>query len=157
VNAVHRIEVRFAARKPWAPSSRKLAEWARVALASGLPSARRRVPLVVSVQVVGTRRSRALNARYRGKEAPTNVLSFAGAGQLPSGERDLGELIICAPVLAREARAQRKSPAAHWAHITIHGVLHLLGRDHQTAREARNMETLETQILETMGFSNPYG
>lgn len=157
MSAAHRIEVRFAARKPWAPSSRKLAEWARVALTCGVSADRNRVSLIVSVQVVGTRRSRALNARYRGKDAPTNVLSFAGAGRLPSGERDLGELIICAPVLAREARAQHKPRLAHWAHITIHGVLHLLGLDHQTSREARNMQTLETQILETMGFSNPYG
>lgn len=134
-----------------------LAAWARVALARGVSAARERGPLLMSVQVVGARRSRALNARYRGKDAPTNVLSFAGAGQLPSGERDLGELIICAPVVAREARAQRKARSAHWAHITIHGVLHLLGLDHQTSRAARNMETLETQILETMGFSNPYG
>lgn len=157
MSVAQRIDVRFAARKPWTPSSRKLADWVRAALARGVSADRSRVPLIVSVQVVGTRRSRALNARYRGKDAPTNVLSFAGAGRLPSGERDLGEIIICAPVLAREARAQRKARSAHWAHITIHGVLHLLGLDHQTSREARNMETLETQILETMGFSNPYG
>ena len=155
MSAAYRIEVQFAARKPWTPTRHRLVEWARVALASGVSTAQ--VPLLMSVQVVGARRSRALNARFRGKDAPTNVLSFAGAGQLPSGERDLGELIICAPVLAREARAQRKARNAHWAHITIHGVLHLLGRDHQTTRDARNMETLETQILETMGFSNPYG
>lgn len=157
MSAVQRIEVRFAARKPWTPSSAKLAQWARVALARGGERARPREPVLVSVQVVGTRRSRALNARFRGKDSPTNVLSFAGAGPLPNGERDLGELIICAPVLAREAREARTSPTAHWAHITVHGVLHLLGLDHQTSREARHMETLETQILETMGFSNPYG
>ena len=157
MNDLHRVEVRFTARKPWTPSSRRLVAWTRVALVQGGPTAKGRVRLVVSVHIVGARRSRALNARFRGKDEPTNVLSFAGAGQLPSGERDLGELIICAPVLAREAREQRKPPTAHWAHITIHGVLHLLGMDHQTARKARNMETLETQILETMGFSNPYG
>jgi probable rRNA maturation factor len=111
----------------------------------------------VFVHVVGKRASRSLNARYRRKDAPTNVLSFAGAGMSPSGLAFLGEIVICAPVLAKEAHDQGKSRHAHWAHITIHGVLHLLGFDHIEPRQARKMEMLETQILESMGFSNPYG
>lgn len=157
MSAAHRIEVRFAARKPWVPSRALLYGWAEAALRRGASSLRADGPLVVSVQVVGSRRSHALNRRYRGKDSPTNVLSFAGAGNLPNGERFLGEILICAPVLAREARIQNKRPAAHWAHITIHGVLHLLGMDHHNPRQARRMESTETQILETLGFSDPYG
>jgi probable rRNA maturation factor len=85
------------------------------------------------------------------------VLSFQGAGLLPDGARDLGELVICAPLVAVEARAQRKPLAAHWAHLTVHGVLHLLGLDHQAPEEASRMETLEMQILDRLGFSDPYG
>ena len=156
MSGAFRIEIQFAARKPWAPSSRRLRCWASAALAAGAGT-RGAACAVVSVQVVGTRRSRALNARYRGRHKPTNVLSFAGAGRLPGGEHWLGEIVICAPVLAQEAREQNKPVAAHWAHITVHGVLHLLGFDHQQPRQACKMESIETQILENMGFSNPYG
>jgi probable rRNA maturation factor len=108
------------------------------------------------VRIVGAARSRSLNARYRGKDKSTNVLSFAGAGATPDGVLLLGELVICAPLVAREAREQRKALAAHWAHLTVHGVLHLLGLDHQRASEAKKMEAREVQILDRLGFSNPY-
>ncbi len=94
---------------------------------------------MLSVRVVGAARSRSLNARYRGKDRPTNVLSFGGAGMCPDGRNFLGELVICAPVVAREARAQGKTREAHWAHMTVHGVLHLLGFDHERTLEARKM------------------
>jgi probable rRNA maturation factor len=116
----------------------------------------RRSGLEVSVRVVGAARSRSLNARYRGKDRPTNVLSFPGAGGMPDGRCFLGELVICAPVVAREARAQGKSAEAHWAHLTVHGVLHLLGFDHERPAEAAKMEAREVQILDRLGFSNPY-
>jgi len=145
------IDVHFAARKPWVPSAARLRRWAGLALAG-----RAAGQTAVSVRVVGTGTSRALNAHYRGKDAPTNVLSFEGPGASPAGVNFLGEVVICAQVLAREARQQGKALPAHWAHITIHGVLHLLGFDHGKPRQARKMERLETQILESMGFSNPY-
>jgi len=151
VSAAPQIDVRFAARKPWVPSSARLRRWISLAL-----KGRATAPVAMSVHVVGRRAGRSLNARYRGKDAPTNVLSFAGAGVSPSGVNFLGEIVICAPVLARESREQGKPVQAHWAHITVHGVLHLLGFDHIKPREARKMEALETQILESMGFSNPY-
>jgi probable rRNA maturation factor len=135
---------------PWVPSSHLLAKWAAAALA---PS---RKPTVLSVRIVGKARSRSLNAHYRQKDKPTNVLSFAGAGSAPDGRYFLGELVICAPVVAAEARAQAKSLHAHWAHMTIHGVLHLLGFDHERAREAAKMASREIQILDRLGFSNPY-
>ncbi len=111
---------------------------------------------VLSIRIVGARASRRLNEHYRRKPRPTNVLSFAGAGRLPDGRRDLGELVICAPVMAREAARGRSSREAHWAHITVHGVLHLLGYDHQADAEARRMQRREAQIMEMLGFSNPY-
>jgi probable rRNA maturation factor len=143
------LDVSYAARSPWAPGFRLLAEWAGAAVAS-------RKSVGLSVRIVGSARSRSLNARYRGKDKPTNVLSFAGAGAAPDGMLFLGELVICAPVVAREAREQRKTLAAHWAHMTVHGVLHLQGYDHERAREARKMEAREIQILDRLGFSDPY-
>jgi probable rRNA maturation factor len=106
--------------------------------------------------VVGTARSRSLNRRYRGKDKPTNVLSFAGPGLGPDGGNDIGELVICAPIVEREARSQRKSRESHWAHLTVHGVLHLLGHDHEHGAQARRMAALEVQLLDRLGFSDPY-
>jgi len=111
---------------------------------------------VVSVHIVGARAARTLNARYRGKHKPTNVLSFPGPDLMPDGERPLGDIVICAPVMAREAHAQRKSLTAHWAHITVHGTLHLLGYDHQQPGEARRMEALEVRVLGKLGIGDPY-
>jgi probable rRNA maturation factor len=144
------FDVSYASRRPWVPSARLLVRWATAAL----PSAK---PLVLSVRIVGSARSRSLNARYRHKDRSTNVLSFAGAGAAPDGRFFLGELVICAPVVAREARVQDKSLPAHWAHMTVHGVLHLLGFDHERASEARKMAAREIQILDRLGFSDPYG
>jgi probable rRNA maturation factor len=144
------LEVSYAARQPWAPSSRQLAGWATAALAP------MRRSLVLSVRVVGLARSRSLNAHYRHKDKPTNVLSFSGAGAVPDGRYFLGELVICAPVVAREALTQDKTLESHWAHMTVHGVLHLLGFDHERRAEAVKMTAKEIQILDRLGFSNPY-
>jgi probable rRNA maturation factor len=110
----------------------------------------------VSIRVVGRARSRSLNLRYRHKDRATNVLSFAGPGRLPDRNWLLGELVLCAPVVAAEARLQRKRIDAHWAHMTVHGVLHLLGFDHGAAAQAAKMESMEVQILDRLGFSDPY-
>jgi probable rRNA maturation factor len=144
------LDVSYAARQPWVPSRRQLTSWAAAALASV------RRPVVLSVRVVGVVRSRSLNARYRHKDKPTNVLSFGGAGSTPDGRHYLGELVVCAPVVAREARSQGKSLQAHWAHMTVHGVLHLLGFDHERESEAAKMAAREIQILDRLGFSDPY-
>jgi probable rRNA maturation factor len=127
-----------------------LSKWAGAAL---MPMKKR---IVLSVRIVGNSRSRSLNSHYRHKDKPTNVLSFAGAGNAPDGRCFLGELVICAPVVAFEARAQGKSLQAHWAHMTVHGVLHLLGFDHERAPEAAKMASREIQILDRLGFSDPY-
>jgi probable rRNA maturation factor len=144
------LEVSYAARRPWVPSSRQLAAWAAAALAP------RRRSWVLSVRVVGQARSRSLNAHYRRRDRPTNVLSFGGAGSAPDGRFFLGELVICAPVVAREARTFGITLEAHWAHMTVHGVLHLLGFDHERRDEARKMAAREIQILDRLGFSDPY-
>jgi probable rRNA maturation factor len=111
---------------------------------------------VLSVRVVGEARSLSLNSHYRHMGKPTNVLSFEGAGRAPDGRYFLGELVICAPVVAREALAYGKTLESHWAHMTIHGVLHLLGFDHEVRLEAEKMAAREVQILDRLGFSNPY-
>ena len=144
------LDVSYAARQPWVPSPRQLSRWAAAALTPA------RKPWVLSVRIVGLARSRSLNARYRHKNKPTNVLSFSGAGSVPDGRHFLGELVICAPVVAREAVAQAKSLESHWAHMTVHGVLHLLGFDHEHEPEAAKMASKEIQILDRLGFSDPY-
>jgi probable rRNA maturation factor len=144
------VDVTYAARRPWVPRRTHFEMWARAALA-GLSCYS-----VLSVLVVGSARSRSLNSRYRRKDRSTNVLSFSGPGPSPDGRNYLGELVICAPVVAREALAQGKSPESHWAHMTVHGVLHLLGFDHERDAEAAKMTAREIQILDRLGFSNPY-
>jgi probable rRNA maturation factor len=127
-----------------------LANWASAALL------RERRSVVLSVRVVGPARSRSLNAQYRRKDKPTNVLSFGGAGRVPDGRYFLGELVICAAVVAREARTQGKTLESHWAHMAVHGVLHLLGFDHEADADAAKMAAREIQILDRLGFSDPY-
>jgi probable rRNA maturation factor len=144
------LDVSYASRSPWTPGARLLRKWAEAALSPRAGS------LVLSVRIVGKARSRSLNLHYRQQDKPTNVLSFAGAGMAPDGRSFLGELVICAPLVALEARAQDKTLAAHWAHLTIHGVLHLQGFDHERESQARKMAAREIQILDRLGFSNPY-
>ena len=104
----------------------------------------------LTIRIVGAAESRALNRTWRGKDKPTNVLSFGGAGP------EVGDLAICAPVVAREAREQGKSARDHWAHMVVHGVLHLMGYDHEREREAALMEKREVNILGQLGIPNPY-
>jgi probable rRNA maturation factor len=163
-----KLDLSYAARRPWVPARAKFSAWVEAALAGaararGAPPAARALalaggkhPVVVSVRAVGNARSRSLNFGFRGKDRPTNVLSFEGPGAMPDGSRFLGELVTCVPVVAREARAQGKSAESHWAHMTVHGVLHLLGFDHEHDREARKMAAEEIQILDRLGFSDPY-
>ncbi|MGO9037995.1 MAG: rRNA maturation RNase YbeY [Steroidobacteraceae bacterium] len=153
------LDVMYAARRPWAPRRAQFAAWAGAALSGAAPrptppAAGARTSL--SILVVGAARSRSLNLRWRNRDRPTNVLSFNGAGLSPDGRRLLGELVICAPVVAHEAKAQGKTAAAHWAHMTVHGVLHLLGFGHERSAEAGKMEATEIQILDRLGFSDPY-
>ncbi len=115
----------------------------------------------VSVRIVDEAESRQLNNRYRNTDRSTNVLAFPV--ELPDVDAwpsdspmPLGDLVICAPVVAREAADQGKELAAHWAHMLVHGMLHLLGYDHGTDAEARAMESLEVTVLDARGVENPY-
>ena len=107
----------------------------------------------VTVRVVGGTEARTLNRGFRGKDYPTNVLTFV----MSEAPRLEGDLALCAPVIAREARAQRKNVAAHYAHLVVHGVLHLQGYDHETGREARAMERRESKIVTRLGYPDPHG
>ena len=129
------------------PSARAITRWARLAVG---PAGRGRE---LSVRVVARGESQRLNAQYRGKDYATNVLSFpATAAQ----SRHLGDLVICAAVVRTEAIAQGKPLAAHWAHLVIHGCLHLLGFDHERPAEAKRMERREIMLLATLGLPDPY-
>ena len=132
------------------PHAREFRIWVRAALAP------RRSNAELALRVVGEEEGAYLNKTYRGKQGATNVLSFAAELSPDVPVPLLGDLVICAPVVQREAHEQNKPVRAHWAHMAVHGSLHLLGYDHQTAREARVMETLEIEILGQLGFANPY-
>jgi probable rRNA maturation factor len=110
----------------------------------------------VSVYIVDEPESQELNLRYRQQDKPTNVLSFPADIPPELNLPILGDLVICAPVVEREAVEQHKTLEAHWAHMVVHGTLHLLGYDHITDPEAEEMESLETRILTEMGFPAPY-
>ena len=114
----------------------------------------------VSVRVVSPEEVYALNSKYRGKDKPTNVLSFP-AGKVAGLPDDmpqlLGDIVVCAQVVRDEAREQGKAVADHWAHMLVHGTLHLIGFDHETDSEAAEMEALETRILSDQGLADPYG
>ena len=136
----------------WAPRTGDIVLWAGSALG------RRASGAELGVRVVGPAESRRLNARYRGKDKPTNVLSFPAQWTcaLTAARRPLGDLVICAQVVRNEAREQGKGLRAHWAHLVVHGALHLIGYDHEHVSEARRMERREIAVLRRLGFANPY-
>jgi probable rRNA maturation factor len=164
-----RVETQLAARRPWVPAAAALRRWARAAYdaATVHPRAGRRQgaaastasavpPPRVCIRVISAAESRRLNLSYRGKDAPTNVLSFPASPEERTLDGAIGDLAICAPVVAAEARAQGKPLPAHWAHMVVHGVLHLMDHDHRQDGEARRMERVEVEILRAFGYQNPY-
>ncbi len=116
----------------------------------------RRQEAELAIRLVDEEESRQLNHRYRAKDRPTNVLSFPADLPAVVNSPLLGDLVICAPVVLREAREQGKIANAHWAHMVVHGVLHLLGHDHQNAEQAAEMEAMEREILGSMDLPDPY-
>jgi probable rRNA maturation factor len=137
------LAVQYAMKARGLPSRAQLRRWARAALER---DAR------VTVRLVGAGEARALNRDFRGKDYATNVLTFV----MRERPRLEGDIALCAPVIAREARARRKSAAAHYAHLVVHGVLHLQGYHHEAGPEARVMERLESRIVARLGFPDPY-
>jgi probable rRNA maturation factor len=139
---------------PRLPNRQQVQLWAQAALVELSDN----VELVV--RVAGAEECRQANSKFRGIDRATNVLSFPSELPAPLAcqldPRPLGDLLLCAPVVLAEARSQGKSAAAHFAHMVVHGVLHLIGHDHQDNAEARRMEGLEVEILKALGYPNPY-
>jgi len=144
------LTLRRSTRRGWVPGAGALRHWASLALGKRARGGE------LALLIVGTARSRTLNRRYRGRDYATNVLSFPAATQPAAAGAVLGDIVICPAVLLREARAQRKPPRAHWMHLFVHGVLHLVGHDHEHAAEARRMERREVRVLRALGVANPY-
>lgn len=144
--------------RAWAPPRARMHRWAAAALG------RRGRGREIAVRVVAARESQELNRLWRGKDKPTNVLSFPAPPALPSPKalpssdaRPLGDLVICAQVVKEEARRDRKPLIAHWAHMVVHGALHLAGYDHERGeRDRMRMERREISVLKSFGFGNPY-
>ncbi|MBW9257882.1 MAG: rRNA maturation RNase YbeY [Candidatus Thiodiazotropha sp. (ex. Lucinisca nassula)] len=141
---------RIAEASEASPSDQQLAAWTEAALAESNDQ----VEMVI--RIVDAPESQQLNRDYRGKNRPTNVLSFPFESPPEVALPLLGDLVICAPVVSTEARQQNKTLEAHWAHMVVHGTLHLLGYDHQDDQQAQLMEDKERQILQTLNFSDPY-
>jgi probable rRNA maturation factor len=146
----NRIEVQYAIDTAGIPEPEVLRRWADRALQGRHPAAELAVRIVDEAEIT------ALNRQYRGKDSATNVLSFPYEAMSGVETEQLGDIVICAPVVAAEAVTQGKSLEAHWAHMVIHGVLHLLGYDHHRDVDAQDMESLETRLLASLGFPDPY-
>ncbi|MBN1238798.1 MAG: rRNA maturation RNase YbeY [Gammaproteobacteria bacterium] len=157
------IAVQKTLRRAGLPTAVELRRWVRAAAGDAGGE--------VTVRIVGEDESAELNSRYRARSGPTNVLAFPAAAELlggPGGDEGLppaggdedlpplGDVVVCAPVVEREAAEQGKTPAAHWAHIVIHGTLHLVGYDHENRADARIMEDRERALLAGFGFDDPY-
>lgn len=132
-----------------APAASDFRCWVTAALRASYARLEQTICLVDEAQ------SRDLNLRFRGKDSATNVLAFAADSEYLDYDC-LGDLILCAPLVVAEAEQQGKPVAAHWAHLVVHGMLHLQGYDHQSASQAAGMEALEVEILDTLGYTNPY-
>lgn len=148
------VEIQRAAHTAGIPADEQFLGWVEaVPAASGLK-------YTLDIRVVGEDEAQRFNRDYRGRDYATNVLSFPAdlPGGLPDDIRKgmLGDLLICAPVVVREAQEQNRPVQDHWAHLTIHGILHLLGYDHEQPEDATVMEALETEILAGLGIPDPY-
>jgi len=132
-----KVGVQYAVSRRGLPSAAALRKWASL------------VPQAATLRIVGAREGRQLNRAFRGRDYPTNVLSF------PYGD-GRGDIVLCHPVIRREAREQRKTLAAHYAHLVLHGLLHLRGYRHEKKREAERMERAEVRLLARAGFADPY-
>jgi probable rRNA maturation factor len=138
------LSVQYASSAPDLPTRAQVRRWVRTALLGDAS---------VTVRFVGPIEGRALNAEYRGRDYATNVLTFVYDDESPRA----GDIVLCAPVVRKEADEQGKSLAAHYAHLVVHGMLHLQGFDHERPADAAQMEAREIAILARLGLTNPYG
>ena len=149
---MHLITIQRAVPKNEMPAAKQLKQWAKIALQ------RKASDIEMTIRIVDITEMTELNTHYRHKTGATNVLSFPF--EMPDELIDetplLGDIVICATVVNQEAEKQGKSVLAHWAHMVVHGTLHLLGYDHETPTDADIMESIEITILKELGFPNPY-
>ena len=149
------VDVQVASDAAGIPASEDIRDWVERAVQAVNPGR----DADVSVRIVDEQEMQALNRSYRDQDKPTNVLAFpaSDAGFVPPGEVPLlGDIVVCAGVVAREADEQGKPPGHHWSHMLVHGTLHLLGHDHVTDSQAQAMEALERRILDSLGIADPY-
>ena len=139
------VDVQLASGLAGIPTPRTFRRWLLAALSQ---------PASLTIRVVNAKEGRELNRIFRSKDYATNVLTFSY--HEPKAKNLTGDIVLCAPVVHREAREQQKTHDAHYAHMTVHGALHLAGMDHETSRDAKKMEAREVAILAMLGFENPY-
>ena len=144
------VDIQMASASEEAPDPQSIERWVSAALNNQRDSTE------LSIRIVDTEEGKALNEQFRGSIGATNVLSFPFENESPEPLPLIGDIVICAPVVLKEANEQNKTLNAHWAHMIIHGVLHLLGYDHQNETDANLMESLETDIMQGLGFPPPY-
>ena len=137
------INIQYAVDHTYLPTKSHFKKWAKAAL---------RIDTEVTIRIVGEQEGCQLNSAYRNKDYPTNVLTFP----IVEEPHLMGDIVLCAPVIEAEAKAQNKSLEAHYAHLTVHGILHLHGYDHETDAQAELMEGLETAIVTKLGYASPY-
>jgi probable rRNA maturation factor len=153
-----KIELQITVKNQQIPSQTDFEQWlAQAAKLLPPPYANNEI----CIRIINEQESQQLNETYRHKSAPTNILSFTYNDEETTVTDDdnihlLGDLAICAPLVSKQAIAQNKPVMAHWAHLVIHGYLHLLGYDHKTSKKTTEMEQLEIAILQKLGYSNPY-
>jgi len=147
------VDVQYATEAPNLPDKNSLTQWVSMVLKQ---EKREKEALTLTIRIVDENEASQLNERWRQRKAPTNVLSFPFECPPNIAIPLLGDIVICAPLIAREAIVQDKSLQAHWAHIVIHGTLHLLGYDHKAEQPAQLMEKIEISLLHELGYSNPY-
>ncbi len=144
------VAVQYATDWPDLPDENQLKLWVKAALKGLKENA------VLTIRIVDEDEGTQLNEQWRKSQGPTNVLSFTHEGEPEIAPDLLGDIVVCAPVVAKEAKEQNKDIDAHWAHMVIHGVLHLNGFDHIKPEDADTMENLEIKILEELNYNNPY-
>ncbi|MFQ5993934.1 MAG: rRNA maturation RNase YbeY [Acidiferrobacterales bacterium] len=146
-----RVHVDYVSSVPDLPGKATITEWTRAALEGDA-----REQIEIGVRVVDEAEIANLNKRFRGKSGPTNVLAFSFENTPAIATDFLGDIVICAPIVQREAQEQGKPELAHWAHMVVHAIMHLRGHDHNAPEEAQAMESIEGCVLTKLGFADPY-